>query len=82
MLTALRQQGFTGEMDYMGRKAKGQFKAANKANAKLVLTIGESEREAGTVQVKNMATGQQKAFPQADVLADFSKIYTQVTEAK
>ncbi|EGF49061.1 histidyl-tRNA synthetase, partial [Lacticaseibacillus rhamnosus MTCC 5462] len=34
---------------------------------------GESEREAGTVQVKNMATGQQKAFPQADVLADFSK---------
>ena len=82
MLTALRQQGFTGEMDYMGRKAKGQFKAANKANAKLVLTIGESERAAGTVQVKNMATGQQKAFPQADVLADFSKIYTQVTEAK
>lgn len=82
MLTAIRQQGFTGEMDYMGRKPKGQFKAANKANAKLVLTIGESERAAGTVQIKNMATGDQQAFPQADVLADFGKIYTQVMEAK
>ena len=82
MLTAIRQQGFTGEMDYMGRKPKGQFKAANKANAKLVLTTGESERAAGTVQIKNMATGDQQAFPQADVLADFGKIYTQVMEAK
>lgn len=78
---AIRAQGFAVDMDYLGRKAKAQFKSANKAGAQLVLTLGESELADGTVQVKNMATGEQQTVPQATILTDFKTLYEQAMEA-
>ncbi len=40
----------------MNRKAKAQFKTADKANAKLVLVIGEDELASQTINVKAMAS--------------------------
>ncbi len=62
MLTALRQQGFTGEMDYMGRKAKGQFKAANKANAKSALTIGKANEKREPCKLKIWRPASRRPF--------------------
>ncbi|WP_203624500.1 histidine--tRNA ligase [Lacticaseibacillus sp. 866-1] len=75
---ALRRQGIEVDMDFQDRKPKAQFKSANKANAQLVMTLGESELEAGTIQVKNMQSGVQKEFKQAEVEADLSKLAAQL----
>ncbi|MCI1895231.1 MAG: histidine--tRNA ligase [Lactobacillus sp.] len=78
---ALRQQGLAVDMDFLERKAKAQFKSANKANAQYVLTIGESELANGTVQVKNMQSGNQEALAQAALEADFLNQVAKLEEA-
>ncbi|WP_225047139.1 histidine--tRNA ligase [Lacticaseibacillus kribbianus] len=77
---AIRQQGFAVDLDYLGRKTKAQFKSANKANAQLVMTLGETELADGTVAIKNMATGTQQTVPQADILKDFKAVYEAMME--
>lgn len=75
---ALRRQGVAVDMDFQGRKPKAQFKSANKANAQLVMTLGDSELASATVQVKNMQTGVQKEFKQAAVAEDFQALAAQL----
>lgn len=74
---AIRHQGYTVDMDYLGRKPKAQFKSANKAGADLVLTLGESEVQDGTVQVKTMATGNQQTLPLTELTTNFAQVYAQ-----
>ncbi|PRO65017.1 histidine--tRNA ligase [Alkalicoccus urumqiensis] len=61
LLHQLRQQGFSLETDYLGRKMKGQMKAADRQKARLVLLLGDDELERGEINVKNMQTGAQEA---------------------
>ncbi|KRO18170.1 histidine--tRNA ligase [Lacticaseibacillus saniviri] len=75
LATAIRRSGYGVDLDYMGKKAKGQFKAANKANAQLVLTLGESELETKTAQVKNMASGEQVGVSFDRLMSDFETVY-------
>ncbi|WP_179395498.1 histidine--tRNA ligase [Lacticaseibacillus absianus] len=77
----IRLQGYPVDLDYQGRKAKAQFKAANKANAELVMTLGETELAEGVVTVKNMATGEQQQVQQAAIAGSFKQVYTELTEA-
>jgi histidyl-tRNA synthetase len=78
LVQAVRDAGFSANRDYMDRKPKGQFKAADREGAQLVLTIGETELEQGVVNVKAMATRVEKTYPLAEVYADFSKIYDEM----
>ena len=55
----LRNAGFKIEIDCMERNFKGQFKLANRVNAKKTIVIGDSELESGKVSVKNMANSEQ-----------------------
>ena len=59
LVQALRQQGFTVERDYLGRKIKAQFKSADSFKARTVITLGESEVESGQVTIKNNASRQE-----------------------
>ncbi|WP_232695548.1 histidine--tRNA ligase [Brevibacillus daliensis] len=59
----LRQAGIKAEMDYLGRKMKGQLKAADRVEARFAVIIGESEMEKGAAMVKEMATGEQEEVP-------------------
>ncbi|MGT2756610.1 histidine--tRNA ligase [Streptococcus ovuberis] len=56
IVQAVRLQGFKVERDVLGRKLKSQFKSADQFAAKTILTLGESELEAGQVTVKNNQT--------------------------
>ncbi|MBB5173194.1 histidine--tRNA ligase [Texcoconibacillus texcoconensis] len=56
----LRKDGYRVEMDYLNKKMKGQFKAADRLGASYTIVIGEDEVNAGTVNVKNMHSGEQK----------------------
>lgn len=56
---ALRKRGICAEFDHMQRSVKAQLKYADKAGAKFVAVIGESELQTQTVNIKNMADGTQ-----------------------
>src|SRR5699024_445927 len=59
LVDQLRQNGLKADKDYMARKMKAQFKAANREHAKYTVVIGEEEIEANKVNIKNMDTGEQ-----------------------
>ena len=67
----LRKAGFTVELDVTGAKFDKQFKRASNANAKAAVVIGDSEIEAGQVQIKWLESGEQEAIAIADLSDSF-----------
>lgn len=57
---ALRRCGLSADMDYAGRKAKGQMKQAARLGARLAVIIGPEELAAGTATVRDMLSGDQE----------------------
>ena len=55
----LRQMNFNIMFDLQRRSTKAQFREANKSNSPFVIIVGEEESAKGSVQIKNMATGEQ-----------------------
>ncbi|RWR15218.1 histidine--tRNA ligase [Siminovitchia fortis] len=68
LLQKLRREGLSAEKDYMGRKMKAQFKAAERINAKFALIIGEDELENGTAVIKDLQTGEQENVPLENIV--------------
>ncbi len=60
LVNELRQNGVSAEKDLMGRSLKAQMKYADKIGARYTVVIGDDEIANGKVNVKNMATGEQK----------------------
>ncbi|MDK8639550.1 histidine--tRNA ligase [Niallia taxi] len=60
LLNELRKAGFSAERDYLDRKVKGQFKAADRLQAKFVAILGEDELKENKINVKSQETGEQK----------------------
>ena len=56
----LRAEGFRTELDYMGRSLRAQMRQANRVGAKKVLIIGDDEAAAGTVQLRDMQSGEER----------------------
>ncbi|KAB2338675.1 histidine--tRNA ligase [Cytobacillus depressus] len=59
LLQKLRLAGYSAERDYLDRKIKAQFKAADRANAKYVAILGEDELKVNKINLKSMETGEQ-----------------------
>lgn len=59
LLHELRSNGFKAERDYLDRKLKAQFKAADRLQAKFVAVLGENELNSGIINLKDQATGEQ-----------------------
>lgn len=53
----LRRAGISAESDVMGKSLKAQFKYADKQGFAYVLTVGESEVQSGTYNLKRMSDG-------------------------
>jgi len=64
----LRAAGVRFDLAYGGRGMKGAMKAADKSGAKYALVLGERDIEAGVAQMKELATGEQRSVPLADVV--------------
>ena len=56
----LREEGISCEMDFAGRRAKGQFRQADRSGATWVVVIGEDELRDGTCKLRNMASGEEQ----------------------
>jgi histidyl-tRNA synthetase len=59
MVQAIRAFGYSAERDYQDRKLKGQFKSADRLNARYIVTIGERELEAQSANLKNLDSGEE-----------------------
>lgn len=59
LLHELRSNGFKVERDYLDRKLKAQFKAAERLQAKFVAVLGENELNNGVINLKDQTTGEQ-----------------------
>jgi len=53
---SLRMSGFTVDIDYMNRKIAGNFKQADRYNAKYVIIIGDEEVSSNILTIKNNVT--------------------------
>jgi histidyl-tRNA synthetase len=69
-----RKAGFTVELDLSGAKFDKQFKRASNANAKAAVVIGDSEIEAGQIQIKWLESGEQEAVAIADLSDSFEAL--------
>lgn len=59
LLDSLRKNKIPSEMDYKNRSLKGQFRMADRLNAKFTLILGENELAFNEISVKEMETGKQ-----------------------
>ena len=59
LATIARSNSLTCEIDYQGRSMKAQFKAADRANAKVYAILGEDEVNNNEVTLKRVMTKQQ-----------------------
>jgi histidyl-tRNA synthetase len=64
----LHSEGFCVEVIVEEGSVKSRMRKADKLNAKAVLFIGEDERAAGTVKIKDMLSGNEMIVPQRDLL--------------
>ncbi len=68
LLADLRAAGIPAETEYGGRSVKAQMKAADRAQARYALILGDDEIAAGTLQLKNLRDGWQHHVPLAEAV--------------
>ena len=66
----LRAAGVRVDMAYGDRALKGAMRAADRSGARIALVVGDRDLEAGTVGVKDLATGDQVSVPTDSVVAE------------
>ncbi|WP_062234218.1 histidine--tRNA ligase [Fictibacillus sp. FJAT-27399] len=59
LLYRFRKAGLKADKDYLDKKMKAQFKAADRTNAKFVAVLGDDELANGVISVKDMESGEQ-----------------------
>ncbi|NEU31567.1 histidine--tRNA ligase [bacterium LRH843] len=72
LLYQLRLAGLSADMDYLDKKMKAQFKAADRLSARYAAILGEDELAKGFINVKNMETGTQEEI-KLDTLITYMK---------
>jgi histidyl-tRNA synthetase len=78
----LRHAGLGVELDLSGSAFGKQFKRADRSGAVACLIIGDSEAENQTVNLKWLASGEQQAIAQSDLLAMTEELKTKIAERK
>jgi histidyl-tRNA synthetase len=63
LITALRRAGAHADMAFGSRGLKGAMKAADRSGARFAVIIGAEERNAGTVRMKDLKSGDQQDVP-------------------
>lgn len=57
----LRAAGVRADVSYGGKGLKGAMKAADRSGARFAIVLGERDLESGTAQLKDLASGEQRA---------------------
>ncbi len=67
VVTGLRRQGVATDFAYGGKGLKGAMKSADRSGARFAIIAGERDLAEGTVQLKDLESGEQSAVPLASV---------------
>jgi histidyl-tRNA synthetase len=78
----LRQTGFSVELDLSGSAFKKQFTRADRSGAVGCLILGDEEAQNQTVKLKWMASKEQFAIAQADLLEKTEDLRRQIDSSK
>ncbi len=81
LATQLRRIGFSVELDLSGSAFKKQFARADKSGAVACLILGDEEAANQTVKLKWMATKEQNAIAQVELLAKTDELRRQLDTA-
>jgi histidyl-tRNA synthetase len=73
LVTSLRRAGVTADMVFGERGMKGAMKAADRSGARYAVLIGDSERAAQAVLIKDLQSGEQLSVPAGDAVAWLSE---------
>ena len=68
-----RQKGLNVQMDTLARNIKGQFKYADRLNARYTVVIGDNELAEGVVSLKDMAKSEQKQVKFEDLYEEIRR---------
>ncbi|MDI2027496.1 histidine--tRNA ligase [Saccharopolyspora sp. TS4A08] len=66
----LRAHGVRVDLAYGGKGLKGAMKAADRSGARFALVLGERDLESGSAQLKELATGEQRAVSLESLVDD------------
>ena len=67
LLYTMRLGGLICDADYLNKGLKGQFKQADRMNAKFTAILGDTELENFVINVKNNETDEQETIPMNDL---------------
>jgi len=62
----LRSEGVACDLDYADRRAKGQFRQADRSGAAYAAILGEDELERGVCTLRDMSSGEEREVSVAD----------------
>lgn len=73
IMQALRHNHLRSDMAYKGNLKK-RMEGANKIGADFAVLIGEEEVKNGSVQLKNLVSGEQKSLPEQDLIENLKLV--------
>lgn len=79
---ALRQQGFSVEVDLSGSAFGKQLKRADRSGAVACLILGDAEAESQTINLKWLKSGEQEAIAQSNLLSDRAALQQRLTNIR
>lgn len=68
LINELRKVGVQVDKDYMKRKMRSQFRAADRYHARYVLILGENELNEGVITVREMDSGDQQEIALGEII--------------
>jgi len=69
LMTRLRRAGVSADMVFGERGMKGAMKAADRSGARYAVLIGDVERDAQAVLIKDLKNGEQLSIAAGDAVA-------------
>ncbi len=70
----LRRHGISCELDHLGRSLKAQMREADRQSAAYVIVVGERELNAGSLELRQMASGELRSIAVSDLLSELSRL--------
>ena len=78
----LRKHGYSVEVDLSGSAFGKQFKRADRSGAVLGLILGDAEAEAGKVQLKWLASGEQNELGQSELIDQADELKLEIAQQR
>jgi histidyl-tRNA synthetase len=77
LVAALRRAGVAADMSYDGKKLKGAMRGADRSGAAYAVILGERDIAAGSVSLKDLASGDQVAVPLDEIVTTLKERLSQ-----